>query len=125
MDDLDSLDDLISRQEVIDIILDNVRLIPGHYAEYDEVVNKDDVIERIKRLPAINHEKRTEMGLEITIEIPKEFKNHFLSDGFQDSFNRMIYELRDMLKKDELSLTWNYDIEVLEMLRDAFQKCTL
>ena len=45
------MDDTISRQAAIDALLEEVRLVDGHYVENDEVINKDDAVDALKRLP--------------------------------------------------------------------------
>ena len=43
--------DTIYRQDAIDALLEEVRLVDGYYVENDEVINKDDAIEAIRLLP--------------------------------------------------------------------------
>ena len=62
--------------------------------------------------------------MEIVIKIPKEFENHFNSDKFEDSLQRVRFDIHKAIiaKKDMLS--GNYEIETLDMLTEAFLKCT-
>ena len=61
---------------------------------------------------------------EIVINIPKEFENHFNSDKFEDSLQRLRFDIYKAIiaKKDVLS--GNYEIETLDMLTEAFLKGT-
>lgn len=56
--------------------------------------------------------------MKVTIEIPKEYEKHFGEDGFKDSLERVRY---DCTKMDD-TLSWQYDLEVLDMLTKAFEK---
>lgn len=58
--------------------------------------------------------------MEIVIKIPKEFENHFNSDNFEDSLQRVRFDIHKAIiaKKDILS--GNYEIETLDMLTEAF-----
>lgn len=58
----------------------------------------------------------------ILIVIPKEFENHFNSDRFEDSLQRVRFDIHTAIigKKDILS--GNYEIELLDMLTDTFFK---
>lgn len=60
--------------------------------------------------------------MEIIINIPKEFENHFNSDRFEDSLQRVRFDIHKAIiaKKDILS--GNYEIETLDMLTEAFLK---
>lgn len=62
--------------------------------------------------------------MQITINIPKEFENHFNSDKFEDSLQRVRFDIHKAIiaKKDILS--GNYEIETLDMLTEAFLKGT-
>ena len=62
--------------------------------------------------------------MEIVIKIPKEFENHFNSDKFEDSLQRVRFDIHKAIiaKKDILS--GNYEIETLDMLTEAFLKGT-
>ena len=50
--------DTISRQMAIDALENEVRLIDGYYIMDDEVIDKDDAIEAIRLLPAIQSERK-------------------------------------------------------------------
>lgn len=56
--------------------------------------------------------------MKVTIEIPKEYEKHFGEDRFKDSLERVRY---DCTKMDD-TLSWQYDLEVLDMLTKAFEK---
>lgn len=56
--------------------------------------------------------------MKVTIDIPAEYEKHFKNDQFKDSLERIKTDCTEM---DDTALTWNYDLEVLEMLIDAFQ----
>ena len=61
--------------------------------------------------------------MKVTIEIPSEFVSHYKDDKFKDSFKRCIFDLKDhTAAKIERYLAWNCDVEVLEMLMEAFDK---
>lgn len=51
--------------------------------------------------------------MKLIIEIPKEFEAHFADDRFKDSLER--------LKADAGSVAWNYEIELADMLIEAFK----
>lgn len=55
--------------------------------------------------------------MKITIEIPKEFEEHYNNDNFADSLFRIKYDIQ---KRSMLS--GNYEIELIEMLRNALCK---
>lgn len=52
--------------------------------------------------------------MEITIKIPKEFKEHWEKDRFEDSLQRLYI--------DAHLLAGNYEKELVEMLISAFKK---
>ena len=54
--------------------------------------------------------------MKITIDIPKEFEDHWKDDKFEDSLNR--------LKADAHCLAWNYEKEIVDMLIVAFKNAT-
>ena len=54
----------------------------------------------------------------LLLEIPKEFEQHITYDKFQDSLNRMYYDLKDKVGHGILS--GNYEMELLNMLMSAF-----
>ena len=51
--------------------------------------------------------------MKITIDIPKEFEEHWKDDRFEDSLNR--------LKADAHCLAGNYEKEIIDMLIVAFK----
>lgn len=62
--------------------------------------------------------------MKITIDIPDEFESHFEMDGFKDSLERIVSDIEfafeKMLKDDCTVLSGRYEIETLNMLKDAF-----
>ena len=54
--------------------------------------------------------------MKVTIDIPKEFEDHWKDDKFEDSLNR--------LKADAHCLAWNYEKEIVDMLIVAFKNAT-
>lgn len=66
--------------------------------------------------------EKASTGLKITLKLPKEFRKHYNSDKFKDSLERVIFDLVQCNKHDSAydALSGNYEIEVVEALRDAF-----
>lgn len=60
----------------------------------------------------------------LLLEIPKEFEEHFNMDRFKDSLERIRidikFELEDEMKPNYMMLSGNYEMELLDMLRKAF-----
>ena len=54
----------------------------------------------------------------LLLEIPKEFEEHITYDKFQDSLNRIYYDLKDKVGCGNLS--GNYEMELLKKLMVAF-----
>lgn len=65
--------------------------------------------------------------MKILIEIPEEFERDFKFDRFKDSLTRCIYEVDNVIRFDvgHNPITWQYDIEVLEMLIQEFEKAKI
>lgn len=65
--------------------------------------------------------------MKILIVIPEEFERHFNFDRFKDSLTRCTYELDNLIRYDVgyEPITWKYDIEVLEMLIQEFEKAKI
>ena len=57
--------------------------------------------------------------MKITLNIPCEFCKHYLNDKFKDSLCRIKEDVKDTNYK---GLSGNYEIELLEMLIQAFEK---
>ncbi len=57
----------------------------------------------------------------VTITIPDEFVSHYDNDKFEDSMERAIFDLKN---SEDVTLTWKYDVEVLEMLKDALKNAS-
>lgn len=60
--------------------------------------------------------------MQITINIPKEFENHFNSDKFEDSLQRVRFDIHKAIIARKDILSGNYEIETLDMLTEAFLK---
>ena len=58
----------------------------------------------------------------ISIEVPKEFEEHFNMDRFKDSLERMRVDIQKGLVNNNIILSGLYEIELIEMLRDAMIK---
>ena len=58
--------------------------------------------------------------MEIKIEIPKEFEEHFNNDRFHDSLERIRVDIQCGLECSEIQMAGNYELELIKMLRDAF-----
>lgn len=57
--------------------------------------------------------------MKITIEIPKEFEEHYNIDNFEDSLKRIESDLRHLNYR---GLSGLYELELIEMLRKAFNR---
>ena len=62
--------------------------------------------------------------MQIVIDIPKEFENHFNSDKFEDSLQRARFDIHKAIISGKDVLSGNYEIETLDMLTEAFLKGT-
>ena len=58
--------------------------------------------------------------MEIVIKIPKEFEEHFKSDRFEDSLQRVRFDIHKSIIGNKNELSGNYEIETLDMLTEAF-----
>ena len=58
----------------------------------------------------------------ISIEVPKEFEEHFNMDRFKDSLERVRVDIQKGLVNNNIILSGLYEIELIEMLRDAMIK---
>lgn len=56
--------------------------------------------------------------MKIMIDIPKEFEEHFNQDRFKDSIVRITADVISQV----YSISGNYEIELLDMLSEAFEK---
>lgn len=56
--------------------------------------------------------------MKITINIPKEFEQHFNGDRFKHSLERVRSDCTGM---DDTALSGQYDLEVLDMLIEALK----
>lgn len=57
-----------------------------------------------------------EQTMKLVIEIPEEFVEHFNNDKFKDSLER----IKVNIEHQEWSIAGLYEIELLEMLKNAF-----
>ena len=65
--------------------------------------------------------------MQIVINIPKEFENHFNNDRFNDSLGRVIFDIKQCNRhgSEYDALSGNYEIETLEMLEDSLENATV
>ena len=54
--------------------------------------------------------------MKITIEIPKEYEQDFKDNNFSDALNRFVADV------DYEGLAGNYEVEIANMLKEAFTK---
>lgn len=54
--------------------------------------------------------------MQVIIELPNEFKEHFENDKFQDSLKRVLYDIAFY----DGSLSGRYEIELIEALQIGF-----
>lgn len=57
--------------------------------------------------------------MKITIEIPKEFEEHYNRDNFEDSLKRIEADIKHLKYH---GLSGLYELELIEMLRKAFNR---
>lgn len=60
--------------------------------------------------------------MKITLDIPKEFEQHFNLDRFKDSLSRIKCDTRYCFRD---GLSGEYEIELLDMLVEAFEKAKI
>lgn len=58
----------------------------------------------------------------ISLEIPKEFEEHFNMDRFKDSLERVRVDVQCGLECSEIQMVGLYELELIKMLRDAMTK---
>ena len=58
----------------------------------------------------------------VTINIPQEFEEHYTRDRFEDSLERIRADIKYALEASLIRLAGNYELELIEMLRDAFKE---
>lgn len=90
-----------------------VEVYPNKYRYDDEEMRIKDVVAKLRGLEVNEHE------LTLTITLPKEFRDHFQSDRFKDSFFRILTDLEYSNSND--SLSGLYEKELVEKLQEAFQ----
>jgi len=59
--------------------------------------------------------------MKIMIDIPKDFEEHFNQDKFKDSIGRITADVISQVYSED-SISGNYEIELLEMLSEVFEK---
>lgn len=62
--------------------------------------------------------------MKITLDIPKEFEQHFNEDKFKDSLLRLKVDTNYGFEHDE-TISGIYEIELLDMLVEAFEKAEI
>ena len=60
--------------------------------------------------------------MKVTINIPKEFEEHYLNDRFVDSLERIGADIKYALKTSQFLSAGNYELELIEMLKNAFKE---
>ena len=88
-----------------------VEVYPNKYRYDDEEMGIKDVVAKLRGLEVNQHE------LTLTITLPKEFRDHFQSDRFKDSFFRI---LTDLEYGNPSALSGNYEKELVEKLQEVF-----
>lgn len=58
----------------------------------------------------------------ISLEIPKEFEEHFNMDKFKDSLERVRVDIQCGLECSEIQMAGLYELEVIKMLRSSLIK---
>ncbi len=58
--------------------------------------------------------------MKIVIKIPKEFEEHFNSDRFEDSLQRVRFDIHKSIIGNKNVLSRKNEIEILDMLTEAF-----
>ena len=60
--------------------------------------------------------------MRITIDIPKEFEEHFNMDRFKDSLERVRVDIQCGIECSEIQMAGNYELELIQMLRESILK---
>ena len=58
----------------------------------------------------------------ISLEIPKEFEEHFNMDRFKDSLERVRVDIQCNIENDKIIMAGLYELEVIKMLKNALIK---
>jgi hypothetical protein len=58
----------------------------------------------------------------ISLEIPKEFEEHFNMDRFKDSLERVRVDIQCNIENDKIIISGLYELEVIKMLKNALIK---
>ena len=60
--------------------------------------------------------------MKVLIEIPKEFEEHFNTDRFKDSLERVRVDIQCGIECSEIKMAGLYELELIQMLRNAMTK---
>lgn len=60
--------------------------------------------------------------MKLEINIPKEFEEHFKTDKFEDSLQRVRYDIHKAFVGKKELLSGRYEIKLLDMLTEAFME---
>lgn len=60
--------------------------------------------------------------MKVTIELPKEFEEHFNIDRFKDSLERIRIDIQCSLECSEVKMAGIYELKLIQMLRDRMLK---
>lgn len=60
--------------------------------------------------------------MKVIIEIPKEFEVDFIKNKFEECYGRV---LSDLKSSEGIMLCGNYELETLEMFKNAFQSAII
>ena len=60
--------------------------------------------------------------MKLLIEIPKEFEEHFNTDRFKDSLERVRVDIQCGIECSEIKMAGLYELELIQMLRNAMAK---
>jgi hypothetical protein len=85
------------------------------YRYDDEEVSFDDAVEKLK---ALDYNER-EFKLELTF--PKEFREHFQMDRFNDSLQRILTDIKPTQYSTYDGMSGNYENELVKKLIKVFQ----
>lgn len=92
-------------------------LLGEGYETFTHINNVDDCVDCVRYADTIIEADKDDERMKITLEIPKEFEEHFKNDRFKESLHR--------LSADVHSLAGNYEREVVTMLIDAFRNAEI
>lgn len=72
----------------------------------------------------IVYRRKEKLDMKLVIDIPKDFEQHFNEDKFKDSLLRLKADTNYGLEF-ESTISGNYEIELLDMLVEAFEKAEI